>query len=209
MLVGEAPRSDILRNGELCVIKVASRSQLSSAGLRLAPGSCLLKSESLPVDLYETHRAGLLAYARRLSGDGVLAEDIVHDAWLLFSRQPAGSVVSPVSYLRTIIRNLLLGRLRRAGIERISTADFDVAVSTIVDNTVSPEDTVATREIVVRIMEAIDAMPDRQARAIRMYHFEGMKLREVAAALGISIPLVHGLIAEGMAVCNRIRREGQ
>lgn len=161
------------------------------------------------MDLYETHRAGLLAYARRLSGDGVLAEDIVHDAWLLFSRQPSGSVLSPVSYLRTIIRNLLLGRLRRAGIERVSTADFDMTVAGIVDNTVSPEETVATREIVVRIMDAIDAMPDRQAQAIRMYHFEDMKLREVAKVLGVSVPLVHALIAEGMAICNKIRREGQ
>ncbi|WP_349924593.1 sigma factor-like helix-turn-helix DNA-binding protein [Acetobacter pasteurianus] len=34
-----------------------------------------------------------------------------------------------------------------------------------------------------RVMDAIDAMPERQGKAIRMYHFDGMKLREIAQEL--------------------------
>ncbi|WP_366125165.1 RNA polymerase sigma factor [Acetobacter lambici] len=39
------------------------------------------------LELYQTHRASLLSYATRLSGDHTVAEDIVQDVWLLFSRQ--------------------------------------------------------------------------------------------------------------------------
>lgn len=139
----------------------------------------------------------------------MLAEDIVQDAWLLFARQSAGTIVSPGSYLRTIVRNLLMTRARRAKIERMSEADFDVVTATVADEAVSPEETAAARETMMRVMDALDALPERQAEAIRLYHFEGMKLREVAAVLGVSIPMVHGLITEGLAICNRIRKEGQ
>lgn len=168
-----------------------------------------MKSKHPSFELYEAHRPGLLSYARQLSGDAVLAEDIVQDAWLLFARQSAGTIVSPGSYLRTIVRNLLMTRARRAKIERMSEADFDVVTATVADDAVSPEETAAARETMMRVMDALDALPERQAEAIRLYHFEGMKLREVAAVLGVSIPMVHGLITEGLAICNRIRKEGQ
>ncbi|MFT8897779.1 MAG: sigma-70 family RNA polymerase sigma factor [Acetobacter sp.] len=168
-----------------------------------------MKSKHPSFELYEEHRPGLLSYARQLSGDAVLAEDIVQDAWLLFARQSAGTIVSPGSYLRTIVRNLLMTRARRAKIERMSEADFDVVSATVADDAVSPEETVAARETMMRVMEALDALPEQQAEAIRLYHFEGMKLREVAAVLGLSISMVHGLITEGLAICNRIRKEGQ
>ncbi|WP_242010247.1 RNA polymerase sigma factor [Acetobacter conturbans] len=168
-----------------------------------------MKPKPLSSDLYEAHRSGLLSYARRLSGDSVLAEDVVQDAWVLFARQPAHAISSPGNYLRTIVRNLLMTRLRRAKIERISDTDFDVVTATVADDAASPEETVAARETMTRVIDALDALPARQADAIRMYHFEGMKLREVAAMLGVSIPMVHGLITEGLAICNRIRKEGQ
>ncbi|MFT8723735.1 MAG: RNA polymerase sigma factor [Acetobacter malorum] len=168
-----------------------------------------MKTKQALSDLYEAHRSGLLSYARQLSGDSVLAEDIVHDAWVLFAKQPTQAISSPASYLRTIVRNLLLTRGRRAKIERVSDADFDVVSATVADETSSPEDVVAAREIMTCVMDALDALPKRQSDAIRMYHFEGMKLREVAAALDVSISMAHTLITEGLAICNRVRKEGQ
>lgn len=60
-----------------------------------------------------------------------------------------------------------------------------------------------------RIVATIAALPDeRQRQAIRMYHFEGLKLREISAHLGISTTRVHRLIADGMAICDCVRKEG-
>ncbi|ARW11579.1 RNA polymerase sigma factor [Acetobacter ascendens] len=162
------------------------------------------------LELYQTHRASLLSYATRLSGDHTVAEDIVQDVWLLFSRQQVEMIAAPLNYLRTMVRNLVITRMRRLGREGTLGTDFESATAAITDGQVSPEENVASREAMKRIVDAIAAMPDpRQRQAIHMYHFEGMKLREIALHLGLSLTRVHGLIEEGMVICDRVRKEGQ
>ena len=52
-------------------------------------------------------------------------------------------------------------------------------------------------------MEAIAELPERTRIALEMHRFGGCKLKEIAAALGISIPLAHILVAEGVQHCKR------
>jgi RNA polymerase sigma-70 factor (ECF subfamily) len=169
-----------------------------------------LNRKRTSLELYQTHRASLLSYAARLSGDKTLAEDIVQDVWLLFSRQQIETIAAPLNYLRTMVRNLVITRARRQRVEGTAGTDFEAATAGIADGQVSPEESVASREAMQRIVDAIAAMPDpRQRQAIRMYHFEGMKLREIAAHLDLSLTRVHGLIEDGMVICDRVRQEGQ
>lgn len=168
------------------------------------------RKRSTSLELYQTHRASLLSYAARLSGDKTAAEDIVQDVWLLFSRQRVETIAAPLNYLRTMVRNLVITRVRRQRVEGTAGTDFEAATAGVPDGQVSPEDNVASREVMKRIVDVIAAMPDpRQRQAICMYHFEGMKLREIAAHLGLSLTRVHGLIEEGMVLCDRARKEGQ
>lgn len=134
----------------------------------------------------------------------------MQDVWLLFSRQQIETIATPLNYLRTMVRNLVITRMRRQYREGVVDTDFDAATVDVADGQVSPEDRVASREVMQRIVDTIATMPDpRQRDAIRMYHFEGMKLREISAQLGLSLTRVHGLIEEGMVICDRVRKEGQ
>ncbi|BAU38677.1 DNA-directed RNA polymerase sigma-70 factor [Acetobacter pasteurianus NBRC 101655] len=173
-------------------------------------GGLALDGKRTSLELYQTHRATLLSYATRLSGDKTVAEDIVQDVWLLFSRQRVETIAAPLNYLRTIVRNLVITRVRKEGVENTAGSDFEAVTAEIADDQVSPEENVASREAMKRIVDAIAAMPDpRQRQAIRMYHFEGLKLREIAVHLDLSLTRVHGLIEDGMAICDRVRKEGQ
>lgn len=173
-------------------------------------GGLALNRKRTSLELYQTHRACLLSYAARLSGDQTVAEDIVQDVWLLFSRQQIETIATPLNYLRTMVRNLVITRMRRQYREGVVDTDFDSATLDVADEQVSPEDRVASREVMQRIVDTIATMPDpRQRDAIRMYHFEGMKLREISAQLGLSLTRVHGLIEDGMVICDRVRKEGQ
>lgn len=170
------------------------------------------KENTLPTDplshrLYKTHRKTLISYAGRVCGDKGLAEDLVHDAWLLFHRQNAAEITSPLSYLKTIIRNLSFDRRRRSTFESTTETPFEDTLEHVETAAASPEQDIAARQIMGKVMDAIDAMPERQNAAMRMYHFDGMKLREIAQKLDISIGLVHKLISDGMKICIRIHKE--
>jgi len=172
-------------------------------------GGLALDRKRTSLELYQTHRASLLSYAARLSGDKTAAEDIVQDVWLLFSRQQIETISAPLNYLRTMVRNLVITRVRRQGLEGAAGTDFEAVTAEMADGQVTPEENVASREAMKRILDAIASMPDpRQRQAICLYHFEGLKLREIAAHLGLSVTRVHSLIEDGMVICDRVRKEG-
>ena len=59
------------------------------------------------LELYQTHRATLLSYATRLSGDKTVAEDIVQDVWLLFSRQRVETIAVHLDLSLTRVHGLI------------------------------------------------------------------------------------------------------
>lgn len=169
-------------------------------------GYHILSSDRLALHLYRAHRDTLVSYAGKLSGDLVGAEDIVQDAWLLMDRQTDhGEILEPLGYLRRIVRNLVFAQTRK-GRETSIAPDtmWDIA-----DPQPSVETEVIARQAMNLVLQAIEEMPDRQKTAIRLYHFQGMKLREVAAKLNLSVSYTHSLIAEGMEICNRRRQRGR
>ncbi|MFT3967407.1 MAG: sigma-70 family RNA polymerase sigma factor [Sphingobium sp.] len=149
------------------------------------------------------HRAMLTDYAAKVVGDRALAEDIVQEAWLsLTARRGGADVRDPVSYLRTMVRNLAIDMLRRKALEsRLCGGDMDTAIRTVADNHGSPENALASRRDLACVLGVLRTLPERQRVAIEMYRFGDYKLREIADHLGVSVPLVHLLISEGLASC--------
>ncbi|WP_087576083.1 sigma-70 family RNA polymerase sigma factor [Sphingobium xenophagum] len=169
-----------------------------------------LKSEPIALSLYKSHRESLISYAGRLSGDPVVAEDIVQDAWLLLDRQPASKPIrEPLGYLKRIVRNLVFAQARRSRYEgQIIGGDMTAAVAQLPDEAPSAEAELIARDDLRLVMDLVDALPERQIAAFKMYHFEGMKLREVATRLGISTSLAHLLVTEAMQLCDERRKRG-
>nr|WP_255696788.1 sigma-70 family RNA polymerase sigma factor [Sandaracinobacteroides sayramensis] len=159
--------------------------------------------------LYESHRASLISYASRLSGDPAAAEDIVHDAWLLLDRQPATQPIrEPLGYFKRIVRNLVFARARRARLEN-AARDFDTAdaVGRMPDDRPSAEAELMAREEMQLVMDVLASLPERQQTAFKIYHFEGLKLREVGTRLGISTSLAQLLVTEAMQLCDEKRQK--
>lgn len=152
--------------------------------------------------LYIAHRRELVNYASRIIGDHGRAEDIVHDAWLIFDQLPDQDIVrDPVSYLRRTVRNLALTTLRRINTyHRIAGAEMESAAN-VVDQTPSSEEQAIAAQSLALFMERLAVLPERQRIAIRMHRLEGRKMREIALHLGISIPMVHTLISDGLVKC--------
>lgn len=168
--------------------------------------------EPLAMRFYMAHRPALTDYAAKVIGDREQAEDIVQEAWLSLSSQRGGTEVqNPLGYLRTMVRNLAIDRLRRREREtRLWGGDMDSATRTVAANEATPEMTASARRDLACVLRVLRALPERQRIAIEMYRFGDYKLREIADHLGVSVSLVHVLISEGLATCaNRCGLNGR
>jgi RNA polymerase sigma-70 factor (ECF subfamily) len=155
--------------------------------------------------LYREHRGELVNYASRILGDRSRAEDVVQEAYLRFSDASARRLLDePLGYLYRIVRNLALDGQRRQAYE---SRTFPLASGTdlgrMAESRPSPETEAVDRSQLEVVMEALAELPERTRLALEMHRFGGLKLREIADRLGISITLAHGLVAEAVEHCRQ------
>ncbi len=156
------------------------------------------------LDIFVTHRRALLNYASSIIGSRSHAEDVVQEAWLRFHEASKGRLLEDSkSYLFRIVRNLAFDGRRRMKRESqiITDDDFDTAANACTDRVVSPETVALYKDEYALVMNALAQLPDRTRIAFEMHRFGGAKLREIAAALDISLPLAHRLVTDAVQHC--------
>ncbi len=158
-----------------------------------------LKDADEYLQLFVQHRSELIAYAVKIVDDRARGEDVVQEAFIrLRSATPERAMEEPLAYLRRIIRNLAIDYMRRSSIEKKRFAD-GADYEGVAEDRPRQDKVIEDRDDLRIVMEAMAELPDRTQMALEMHRFEGMKLKEIAAELGISVALAHGLIYEGLA----------
>lgn len=172
----------------------------------LCPESRFLSVPQTSLALFMSHRPALVNYASSILGHRGQAEDLVQEAWLRFDQAADGRFLDDATgYLYRIVRNLALDAKRRMAREARLTrgADYEAAVETSADDGPDPEAIALYREEYARVQQALGELPERTRIACEMHRVGGAKLREIAAFLGISVPLAHKLVAEGIDHCRQ------
>lgn len=129
----------------------------------------------------------------------------MQEAWLRFDAMENGRFLDePLGYLYRVVRNLALdGRRRRRREALVLTDGLDAVGENSVDTQPTPETVALYRDEYDRVMRAIAELPERTRIALEMHRFGGAKLKEIAAILGISLPLAHVLVADGIRHCKK------
>lgn len=87
--------------------------------------------------------------------------------------------------LRRIVANLGVDHLRRQG--RWRTRDLDAPqAAPLADGTAGPGEDLAGREIRERVDEALGTLSPRERMAFTLRHFEGLRIREIGAAMDLA-----------------------
>lgn len=125
-------------------------------------------------------------YARALTRDNGLAEDLVHDALLRayekrHSFRPDGDLRT---WLLAILHNLFVSQCRRERAERGRVAKW----AELADTHAAPAQEHAVR--LAEIQEAFASLPDDQRAALYLVGVEQLSYQEAAAALEIPIGTV-------------------
>lgn len=161
--------------------------------------------------LYVAHRSELVNYANGIVRDHARAEDVVQEAWERVSVVASHRHLSePLRYFYRVVRNLALDgqRAKTRDMLRDGGRLSDVA-ETVADDAPTPEAETALREELRIVLDGMNELPARTRRALTLHTMEGLKLREVAARLGLSVSYTQQLVAEGKLHCIRRLARGR
>ncbi len=144
------------------------------------------------------HEEALLRYLRHCWPRREEAHDLRQD---IYARvyEAAGKALpaQPKAFLFATARNLLADRARRARVVSIEPmGDFEPS-HVLVDD-VSPERWCGGRQLLHRLADAFDGLPDRCREAVWLRRVEELPQKDVAMRMGISEKTVEKHLAKGM-----------
>lgn len=159
--------------------------------------------DKIALATFAEHRAALVDYAAAIVGSRESAEDVVQEAWLRFDTVASTRTLEhPLGYIYRVVRNLAFDLTRRASFEKRHFESGPMPEATVEDRP-SPEDALLHRQELAVVMQALQELPARTRLAVELHRFQGRKLKDIAAQLGISVALAHALVYDGLDHCRR------
>jgi RNA polymerase sigma-70 factor (ECF subfamily) len=140
--------------------------------------------------LAERHTGAALRLARRILGNGAMAEDVVQDAllrvWINAPRWRPEAAFR--TWLYRIVVNLCLNAKRRAGDLPLDAAEH------VADAGPTADEQLRLDERDKQLAAAIGALPERQRAAVVLTYQEGLSNAEAAEVLDTSVSSVETLL---------------
>lgn len=151
--------------------------------------------------LYRDHAPGLRRRLRARLGSAEEANDLIQDAFArLLGSHSLGRVQQPAAFLNRIVRNLLIDRSRRSAVRPPHVpleSDFEIAVR--------PEqaDAIEVEQMRKRYREAVEGLPERTRQVFLLHRMQGLRYKEIAARLDISVRTVEWHVAQAIVRIGR------
>ena len=143
--------------------------------------------------VFLAQRAMLLRLFVARLGSREEADDALHDLWLRLDQLGTTPIAQPAAFLYRVASNLATDR-RIAGARRDARDGAWLASQPAADDMPDAERALVARDALRVVEQAIDAMPERMGRALRLFRIEGRSQRAIADELGISVSGVEKLL---------------
>lgn len=150
----------------------------------------------LPKNASEWH--ALLRRVRRVTSRSLEAEDVLHTAILRMQEySQRHSVQNPSAFVVEVARNLSIDDAR----QRVSRRELLVEganLEDIADGKAIQDEVLAARARLERVRVALGTLSPRTRAIFLMHRIDGMKYREIAAQLGITMSAVEKHVARAV-----------
>lgn len=149
------------------------------------------------------HGSAYHRHARRWAVDAETAHDIVQDAYAKVIATPNWrEIASPRAYVLMMVRNVAIDRLRQSKLLPFDK-NGERVLAVQEDDFPSAQAAIEGRETLVRVLDAIDALPPQQHKVVVMRKFEGRSTHQIAETLRLSVSTVEKHLTQGLRAAMR------
>ena len=172
-----------------------------------------MQPEQVPAsitELYDRFRAPAYSLARRIIGDGVLAEDVLQEVFLSIWRSPAGFDASRgalSTWVMSMVHHKAVDAVRREQSQRDRQARAQLDLDSAVPTTADVGDAVCDRAVAQRVRTALAGLPPAQREALGLAYFSGYTQSEIASLTGTPLGTVKTRMRAGMGQLRKVRHE--
>ena len=119
-------------------------------------------------------------------------DDLVQETFLrAFAAQLSTTVRNPKAFLLRVARNLAINEVKKkVNSSSVSIEDFDHSEVYEDEGSNSPERRLADRQKLILMVEAMASLPPQLRETFEMRKVEGLKFRQIAARLNVSVSTV-------------------
>jgi RNA polymerase sigma-70 factor, ECF subfamily len=153
--------------------------------------------ESVFRDYYEN----LCRYALRILNDSAEAEEVVQDLFYSIweKRQNISINISLNSYLYKAVHNRCIKYLRHRNVEEKYRTGYHEALK----SPETPEENTRSEELYRIFEKTLDSLPLKCSAIFRMNRFEGLKYKEIADRLSVSVKTVEANMGRALKMLRK------
>jgi len=169
---------------------------MKNSDLSLIQERLSLSDEGALIGLYQTCYKKLFHFAKSIVRTNELAEEAVEDVFIkLWCRRNSISEIDDLNvYLYASVKNASLNILSQKAKELVA-APFDFLDIALGDDSLSPDDVMITADMMRKMQGAIDTLPPRCRMIFKLIREDGLKYKEVAEILNISVNTIDAQMA--------------
>lgn len=150
-------------------------------------------------ELFEEYYTSMYFYACKFV-DEDLARDLVHDVFMIFWQNKESITIksSLSAYLFRMVRNKCLKEIERQKVrDNYSTESLHLDELAYYNDGIK---SIIQLELEEKLKEALDKMPDGCRQVFVMSRFNGLKNKEIAEQLGVSVKAVEKQITKALKI---------
>ena len=169
---------------------------MESVNLNTIQHKLSLSDENALTELYQYYYKKLVQFSKSIVRTNELAEEVVEDVFIKLwcNRVSIHEIKNLNVYLYIAVKNTSLNTLSQKARQLIS-APFDFLNIEFENELGKPDDLLITAEMMQRMQHAIDALPPRCKMIFKLIREDGLKYKEVAEILNISVNTIDAQMA--------------
>jgi RNA polymerase sigma-70 factor (ECF subfamily) len=163
-------------------------------------------------NLYGLYARRLLHFARLITRSNELSEEVVEDVFvkLWAQRLKIMEIENLAVYLYVAVKNTALNAVSQKARQLIHAPFDDLGVEIDLSSHSDPHNLLVTAELLRRMQEVVNALPPRCRMIFKLVREDGLRHREVAEVLNISIHTVDAQMAIAIKkICGTLQVNNQ